>query len=245
MKCTGGCLKILKVLYSCEEKDNSIAEQVEKVKARCENKESCMVSASRRMFGGTECPGSPDEDMLMWITYRCDGGQDRTKLTGRKRCPITPKVQGNCPGGGGGRCVGGCGPNCRCECGSCNCPTSPTTKTSTTKTTRTTRRTTTRSTCSTRRGRKLSRDIPLDGGWINIMCNPRGRGGGDRRHRVKRSPLCLFGVIGFCGRPQRPRPRDMGTPCIKIHKILAGCTSNDPMVAAQQELVSPPTYSFF
>ena len=45
-----------------------------------------MVAASRRMFGNTECPGSPDANMKMWITYRCDGGQGSSRLTGVRRC---------------------------------------------------------------------------------------------------------------------------------------------------------------
>merc|ERR1719431_307700 len=59
-----------------------------------------MVSASTRMFGRTECPDSPDEEMNMWMVYRCDGGKDTSRLTGAKRCkigdttpePITPRV---------------------------------------------------------------------------------------------------------------------------------------------------------
>ena len=84
MRCTGGCLKILKLLYSCKEKRNSNIAQLSAVRARCENKEKCMVSASRIMFGRTECPASPDKDMVMWIVYRCDGGHDLTRLTGKK-----------------------------------------------------------------------------------------------------------------------------------------------------------------
>ena len=86
LKCVGGCLRILKVLYSCEEKNQSIPEQLAKVKARCEKKESCSVSASRTMFGKSECPNTPDDDMTMWITYSCDGGKDKTKLTGKRAC---------------------------------------------------------------------------------------------------------------------------------------------------------------
>ena len=82
MKCMSGCLQILKILYSCEEKDESNPEQLEFVKALCNNKEKCSVQASREVFGEEECPGTPDKNMLMWVVYRCNGGEDRTKLTG-------------------------------------------------------------------------------------------------------------------------------------------------------------------
>ena len=96
MKCSGGCLEILKVLYSCHVKDirHSIPDQVKKVKARCESKERCKVPASRKMFGSTECAGSPDKDMLMWLTYRCHGGKDQTKITSSKIC----RNRGETPG---------------------------------------------------------------------------------------------------------------------------------------------------
>merc|ERR1719153_813399 len=51
LHCEGGCLRILKVLYSCKMKVQSVPAQLSKVKRRCENKESCSVSASRKMFG--------------------------------------------------------------------------------------------------------------------------------------------------------------------------------------------------
>ena len=91
MKCTGGCLRILKVLYSCSERNETIAEQLRKVKDRCENKETCTVSASRGMFGNTECPDFPDGKMKMWIVYRCDGGEATARITGARRCQ-TPKT---------------------------------------------------------------------------------------------------------------------------------------------------------
>ena len=89
MKCTGGCLRILKVLYSCSERNETILEQLRKVQDRCENKESCTVSASRGMFGNTECPDLPDGKMKMWIVYRCDGGEATARITGARRCKTT------------------------------------------------------------------------------------------------------------------------------------------------------------
>ena len=92
MKCKGGCLKIHKTLYSCKMKDASIANQIDIVKELCEEKESCTVQASREVFGNKECPDSPDSKMNLWVTYSCDGGDDRTKVTGPKRCPSTVKA---------------------------------------------------------------------------------------------------------------------------------------------------------
>ena len=89
MKCTGGCLRILKVLYSCSERNETILEQLRKVQDRCENKESCTVSASRGMFGNTECPDLPDGKMKMWIVFRCDGGEGTARITGARRCKTT------------------------------------------------------------------------------------------------------------------------------------------------------------
>ena len=86
LNCEGGCLRILKVLYSCKMKDQSIPGQLSKVKKRCENKETCSVTPSRKMFGNKECPSTPENDMVMWMTYRCDVGKDRTRLTGIKQC---------------------------------------------------------------------------------------------------------------------------------------------------------------
>ena len=91
MKCRGGCLKIHKTLYSCKMKEASIDDQIDIVKELCEEKESCTVQASREVFGNKECPDSPDSKMNLWVTYSCDGGNDKTKVTGPKRCPSTVK----------------------------------------------------------------------------------------------------------------------------------------------------------
>ena len=79
MKCKGGCLKIHKTLYSCEMRDQSSPEQLKMVSSLCDEKEKCAVQARREIFGNYECPGTPDKDMKLWITYSCDGGQDGTK----------------------------------------------------------------------------------------------------------------------------------------------------------------------
>ena len=89
IKCTGGCLRIFQLLYSCKEQKTSNREQLRKVRALCRKKENCRVEASRDFFGNTECPDSPDRDMVMWIVYSCNGGKDETKLTGPDKCPGT------------------------------------------------------------------------------------------------------------------------------------------------------------
>jgi len=78
MKCKGGCLKIHKTLYSCKMRDQSSPDQLKKVSSLCDGKEKCTVQASREMFGNNECPGTPEYDMELRITYSCDGGQDET-----------------------------------------------------------------------------------------------------------------------------------------------------------------------
>merc|ERR1719222_1874817 len=86
MKCTGGCLEIHKLLYSCKEQNVSNEDQLKKVRDLCDKKENCTVEASRELFGNTECPDSPDSEMVMWVVYSCNGGEDKTKLTGPKTC---------------------------------------------------------------------------------------------------------------------------------------------------------------
>ena len=103
MRCTGGCLKIHKILYSCKEKETSNREQLMKVQSLCDKKEHCTVKASRKVFGNTECPDAPDDQMKMWIVYSCDGGKDGTYLTGPTKClreqvVTPPSVEDKCKG---------------------------------------------------------------------------------------------------------------------------------------------------
>ena len=83
-------MKILKTLYSCNERDQSIDNQLERVREICEDNESCVVPASREMLGEAECPGKPDKDMNLWLTYRCDGGKESNDALGPRRCPKVP-----------------------------------------------------------------------------------------------------------------------------------------------------------
>jgi len=94
LKCTGGCLRIHKILYACKMVDEPNQEQMKKVKALCDDKESCTVQASRTFFGNTECPDAPDSEMKLWITYSCDNeGRNSTKLTGPKECEVLDQCQ--------------------------------------------------------------------------------------------------------------------------------------------------------
>ena len=68
-----GCIKMMKVLYSCKMGESSNVSQLSIVKGLCEDKEKCEVSATRDMFGSTECPGKREEEMNLWTVYRCDG----------------------------------------------------------------------------------------------------------------------------------------------------------------------------
>merc|ERR1719369_1138615 len=116
LKCLyNGCLRILKVLYSCEEKSQSNPDQLSKVKAICEKEESCVISASRKMFGNTECPNSSDSDMKMWITYSCDEGEDKTRIN-KKRCSPKGLEYSEYYSFGPERCDAG---NCGCDCCPC------------------------------------------------------------------------------------------------------------------------------
>ena len=45
------------------------------------------------MFGVKEFPGVSDNEMKMWIVYRCNGGKDTTRLTGAKKCGTTPGIK--------------------------------------------------------------------------------------------------------------------------------------------------------
>ena len=56
----------------------------------CDTKESCIVDASRDMFGHSECSDKVDSDMKLWIMYRCDGGQESNQVNREGSCLIQP-----------------------------------------------------------------------------------------------------------------------------------------------------------
>ena len=69
-------------------------------------------------------------------------------------------------------------------------------------------------TCPRQHGVMRSHDIPLNGGWINILCVA---AGGDRRKR---------------------QAGNMMMPCIFIHKVRADCQKNGGPIQGQMNLVS-------
>ena len=88
MKCVGGCLKIVKASYYCEEKTEDNPQHRHQAMEICEDKEECTISASREIFGQSTCAGTPDNDMNVYIGYRCDGGKDSTILTRPPGCNL-------------------------------------------------------------------------------------------------------------------------------------------------------------
>ena len=65
------------MLYSCKVTEVN-KEQLELVRKDC--KIACQIGVSRGYFGDSECPGTDDSKMSLWLTYSCDGGGvDRTK----------------------------------------------------------------------------------------------------------------------------------------------------------------------
>ena len=67
------------MLYSCKQKEETNQKQLALVKKDCQNKEACQIKASREFFGNSECPGTEDAEMALWLIYSCDGGgSDKT-----------------------------------------------------------------------------------------------------------------------------------------------------------------------
>ena len=73
--CTWGTIK---VIYSCVSQLVSIAKQLKKISGLCNGKKNCDIDASREIFEDDECPGMPDEEMQLKVSYRCEGGEDST-----------------------------------------------------------------------------------------------------------------------------------------------------------------------
>ena len=115
------------MLYSCKEKKATNEKQLALVKKDCQNKEACQIEVTRDFFGNSECPGTDDADMNLWLIYSCnDGGSDKTTShkpkcksgtgTGTDACASNDVEQGemtqvDIPGCGGWvniDCNGGC-----------------------------------------------------------------------------------------------------------------------------------------
>merc|ERR1719369_1161412 len=88
LRCSGGCIEITKALYSCREKDEVLPKQKSIVERQCNTREFCTVTASRKIFGNEICPEKSENEMSLWIVFRCNGVNvtGRAIPRGRKRC---------------------------------------------------------------------------------------------------------------------------------------------------------------
>ena len=72
---------------SCEAKLNN-QEQLHLVQKFCQNKQNCQIDVSRQFFGNSQCPGTDDAEMNLWLSYSCDGGTDLTRIY-KPKCTTT------------------------------------------------------------------------------------------------------------------------------------------------------------
>ena len=86
------------------------------VRYYCQGKRKCRIKVSRKFFGDSECPGTDDSSMKLWLVYSCHGGTDKTTTNspncGHGECrEDVNKKQLDIPGCGGRAdlaCPGGC-----------------------------------------------------------------------------------------------------------------------------------------
>ena len=67
---------VFKVLYICDSKvDRNIdnQEQLKLVQKDCQGKEHCLIEANRKYFGNSECPGTDEKKMRLWVGSSCEG----------------------------------------------------------------------------------------------------------------------------------------------------------------------------
>ena len=50
--------------------------QMRIVTEKCKHSNECRIEASREFFGNSECPGTVDAEMTLWMVYTCKGGSD-------------------------------------------------------------------------------------------------------------------------------------------------------------------------
>ena len=72
---------------SCEAKLNN-QEQLHLVQKFCQKKQNCQIDVSRQFFGNSQCPGTDDAGMNLWLSYSCDGGTDLTRIY-KPKCTTT------------------------------------------------------------------------------------------------------------------------------------------------------------
>ena len=73
---------VFKVLYGCEP---GFSNQVhlKLVRKDCEGKTACKVDASRKYFGNSECPGTDEKKMWLWLGFSCEGEEGEVTTNGR------------------------------------------------------------------------------------------------------------------------------------------------------------------
>ena len=71
-------------LYSCRKRSTPNNAQLEYIQQGCNGQEECEVNVWHGGFVScpsclqNECPGASESEFLLWLTYECRGGFDRT-----------------------------------------------------------------------------------------------------------------------------------------------------------------------
>merc|ERR1712236_28083 len=80
--CPGSSIHLHKALWSCTERDLDIMDlHLKKVRDMCEGKERCKIEPSNKLLGDEgECAGYPNEEKQLWLTYSCEGYEDKTEF---------------------------------------------------------------------------------------------------------------------------------------------------------------------
>ena len=75
---------VFKVLFGCGPANQKIVnqDQFKLVKKDCQGKTACKVDASRKYFGNSECPGTDEKKMRLWVGSSCEGKVAATNTRG-------------------------------------------------------------------------------------------------------------------------------------------------------------------
>merc|ERR1712142_70468 len=81
MQCDGGCLKIIQAQYSCAQQQiNSVYDEL--IRKNCAKKKTCTAtSPGATLKSQPSCQGVTSQQKILKLTYRCDGGTDKTTNT--------------------------------------------------------------------------------------------------------------------------------------------------------------------
>ena len=85
IKCDGACIRFFHVRYNCKPGPQNYADQ-KAVKDLCKGKSTCTIKANRDLFKDISCPGKPDSDMKLYLTYACKGNRDTSRVQNPPRC---------------------------------------------------------------------------------------------------------------------------------------------------------------